>query len=428
MLLLLLLVPSPVLPKAEVQGDLPYRVVRGDTLDGIARRGLKRLQDYREVQRRNGIRNPDAIRAGTILRIPRHLLRVEPVSAKVVALRGNVTIDGRRAGLDQAVKPGGTVSAGTASFLTMELADGSVLTVPSGSRMEIVSLGRILLTGAVEKRFLLRTGRVETRVRPLQRENDRFEIQTPVSVASVRGTRYRVTYRDSSGVAGASVLEGAVVVAADRQELVLDAGKGITVDKQAMRAPENLLPAPRMSDADALQDAALVGFHLGEVPGAALYRVQMATDAGFIDLFAEEESTTPDITFENIPDGSFFARFTAISEGGIEGKSTSFAVERRRNDLTASVEEAPDCPARRCLLFRWRSNGNGDRQYRFQLLPEPDGVPVLDEAGMSDTEIVVTDLPPGVYYWRVESRGGVGETAFARWSQYEELHVAPLTR
>jgi hypothetical protein len=424
----LLALTPPVLARSDSADDLHYRVMRGDTLEELAHRGLKRLQDYRVIQHRNGIRDPGSIRVGTNLRIPRRILRIEPVSGRVVALRGNVEVDGKRAVMGMLVNAGHTIRTGAVSFLTMELADTSVLTVPSNSRMDVLSLGKILLTGSVERRFLLRGGRVETQVSPLKSRGDSFEIRTPAATASVRGTRYRVTYQDSAAVAGVSVLQGAVAVTGDRRDLLLGAGHGVAIDENAMRAPEALLPPPQMRDADALQDAAQVSFHLGAVPGAAVYRAQMATDAGFVDLFAEVDATKSEIEMAGIPDGSFFARFSAISESGIEGRPATFTVERRRNDVTAEVGSAPDCPAKRCLLFRWRSNGEGDRTYRFQLSRSPEGVPVLDEPGMSGTQIVVTDLAPGTYVWRVESSGQANGRAFAKWSDFEELRVAPLER
>lgn len=422
----LLFITTQVLAETIREDDLQYRVVRGDTLIGLAERGLKRWQDYRVVQQHNRISDPRKLQAGTILAIPRRLVRVEPVFARVIALRGSVTLNGEQARLNMVVKSGEIVRSGAVSFLTMQLADGSLLTVPSNSQLDVINLRKILLTGAVEKRFRLQDGRVETEVKPLRQEGDTFEIQTPVSTAAVRGTRYRVTYQANTGRGGTSVLEGAVAVESGNQQQVINAGNGVSLSTNALGALTALLPALEMADAESLQDGPQVRFHPDPVQGAAAYRAQVATDAGFVDLFAENESKTPDIEIPDVPDGSYFVRLTAISAGGIEGLPVSYTVERRRNDVSASVDEASECPVRRCLRFRWQSNGEGQRLYRFQLLPDQGGVPVIDEAGMSDMELVVTDLPPGTYYWRIQSSGDSEVGVSPKWMDLQQLHVAPL--
>lgn len=424
----LMLMPTTALAGTASGGDLQYRVQPGDTLIGLAERGLRRLPDYRVVQRRNRIADPRMLRAGSILAIPRSLLRIEEIPARVVALRGEVTLNGQPARINMAVGPGETIRSGKVSFLTMRIVDGSLLTVPSNSRLDIVELRRIVLTGTVEKRFRLQNGRVETDVQPLKKKGDRFEIQTPAVVASVRGTHYRVSYQQDTGLSGVGVVDGIVAVDGARREELVKAGNGITASPDALGAARPLLPAPEIPDSETMQDGALVSLHPRPVPGAAAYRAQLATDAGFVDLFAENEATTPAIEISDVPDGSFFVRLTAISAGGLEGLPVSYTMERRRNDITSSVGEVSDCPARRCLRFRWQNNGEGPRRYRFQLLPSPEGIPVIDQPGMTDAEMVVTDLPAGTYYWRVQSLEVPPHDDAGGWSPLMELHVAALKK
>lgn len=407
---------------------IEYTVKSGDTLIGLAQRGFKRPNDYRLAQRTNRVANPRRLRVGSTLRLPLSLLRTEPVGAQVIAFRGAAQVNGATARVGMAIAEGAVLTTGANAFLSVELADGSTLTLPSRSRMSVAGLHRIVLTGNVIKRFLLTGGRTETQVEPVER-GGAFEIATPLSVAAVRGTRFRVSLGEDGDSSGTSVLEGNVGVASDEEEVEVPAGEGVTASDGGVGEPQPLLPRPTLLDPDRLQDEDLVTFAVTPVEGATLYRAQMAADIGFIDIFAEQDSDDPQFAFEGIPNGSHYARFTALSRDGIEGfPSATNTVERRLNTITAEVNEPDDCPAERCLRFRWRAGGEGERRFRFQLAESPGGVPIIDRMEMTGDELVVTDLPPGTYYWRVESGLINGERRQSKWMDYQELRVAPLSR
>jgi len=426
-LLLALAGTQAVAAPPEPSPELNYTVKRGDTLIGLAQRGLKREADYRAVQQLNRVANPRVLRVGSTLRVPRRLLRTEPVGAQVIAFRGAAQVNGATAQVGMAVPEGATLSTGANAFLAVELADGSTLTLPSRSRMSVAALHRVVLTDDVVKRFVLANGRTETQVSPVRRGSS-FEIATPVSVAAVRGTRFRVSLGESSDSAGTGVLEGNVEVAADGSAVEVPSGQGVTASDDGVGTPVPLLPKPTLLEPDRLQDEDLVSFTVQPVPGAARYRVQLATDAGFIDVFAEAEAATPQLSIPDVPNGSFVARFTAISPAGLEGFPTDNTVERRLNTITAEADEPDDCAAERCLRFRWRAGGEGERRFRFQIARSPDGVPVIDQAELTATEIVLTDLPPGTYFWRVESALIDGDRRQAKWMDHQELRVAPVSR
>lgn len=410
------------------QDEIVYVVKRGDTLIDLAARGFRRQADYAVAQRRNGISNPRRLRPGSSLHIPVRILRTKPVDAKVIAFRGAALVGGSAPRVGTPVREGAVLQTGADAFLAIELADGSLLTLPSRSRMKVAGLHRIILTGDVVKRFELIEGRTETEVQKAKKPGDRFEIRTPVSVAAVRGTKFRVTYGDQSAMAGAGVLEGAVAVAAGTKSVDLPEGKGLVASASGPGEPVPLLPQPALAAPDRLQDDELVTFTAAPVAGAAAYRVQIAADAGFIETFAEVEAPTPALTLAGIPNGSFFARVSAISPEGIEGFASDYSFERRQNNVKAEVGEADTCPTKRCLRFRWRAGGEGERRFRFQLASRPGGIPIIDEPEMAGSEIVITDLPGGTYYWRVESSLIEASKRHSKWTDYQELRVAPLRR
>ena len=428
LILMLALMGASASAQRPAQPDhITYTVKAGDTLIGLAQRGFRRQADYVVAQRLNGVRNPRVLRIGSTLRLPRRILRVEPIGARVIAFRGAAQVSGAAAQVDMEVREGAVLSTGANAFLAIELADGSVLTLPSRSRMNVAGLHRIVLTGDEVKRFVLANGRTETEVAPLKRGST-FEIETPISVAAVRGTRFRVSLGEAEDSSGTGVLEGNVAVATGESAVDVPAGQGVTASDEGLGAPVPLLPKPELLDPDRLQDEELVTFAVEPVQGAALYRAQLATDAGFIDVFAEVESQTPGLSVPEVPNGSFFVRLTAISSAGLEGLPGAYTFERRLNTITAEVGEPDDCPAGRCLRFRWRASGEGERRFRFQIARSPDGVPIVDRTGMTGSEIVITDLPGATYYWRVESTLIDGEERQSKWMDWQELRVAPASR
>ncbi|HWK42846.1 MAG TPA: FecR domain-containing protein [Croceibacterium sp.] len=408
--------------------DLIYTVKAGDTLIGMAERGMKQWSDHRIVQRINRVADPRKLQIGSTLRVPRRLLRLEPIDARVAAFRGAAQVNGGTARVGMAVAEGTKLSTGTNGFLAIELADGTSLTLPSRARIDVSTLHRIALTGDVVKRFMLVNGRTETQVTPVQRGST-FEIHTPVSVAAVRGTRFRVSVDDENAGSGTGVLEGQVAVTAGEALVEVPAGQGVAVSAQGLGSAVPLLPRPALLDPERLQDSDLVTFAVEPVAGAEFYRAQLATDAGFIDVFAEIESQTPQLSAEGVPNDSLFARFTAISAAGLEGIPANHTFERRLNTITGEVGEAETCPAGRCLRFRWRTGGEGERRFRFQIARSPDGTPVIDRTELTGSELVITDLEPGTYFWRVESAilldGGRRQS---RWMEQQELQVAPVSR
>jgi hypothetical protein len=419
---------SPLVAAPAARPDeIVYTVQAGDTLIDLAKRGFNRRVDYVVAQRLNRIANPRALQPGSAMRIPARILRTRPIDAKVIAFRGNALVGGSKARVGLKVVEGSTLQTGADGFLTIELGDGSQLTLPSRSTMKVVGLHRIVLTGAAVKSFELLTGRTETEVQKAERPTDRFEIHTPVSVAAVRGTKFRVTFGDQ-GAAGASVLEGTVGVGAAGKVVAVPQGKGIVATAKGPGALVALLPKPDLTDPDRVQDEEILSFPLKPVAQAARYRVQLARDAGFVETFGESEAATPLVTFADVPNGSFFARATAISAEGIEGFPAVYTFERRLNAIKAEVNEPDNCPARRCLRFRWRAAGEGEHRYRFQLATVPGGFPVIDEPEMRESEIVLTDLPGGTYYWRVESSLIDGGRRQSKWMNYQELRVSAAPR
>jgi hypothetical protein len=182
-----------------------------------------------------------------------------------------------------------------------------------------------------------------------------------------------------------------------------------------------LLPAPEPIDPGKVQSTREVTLALTPVAGAARYHVQLARDAGFIDIFADTESMGPEAGFPGVPDGDHFARATALSATGFEGLPKVYAVTRRLNAIDGTAARIGP----RTYRFAWRAEGAGRAQYRFQLLPAKNGAPLVDMPGLDLMAIELNDLPTGTYRWRVGAiRRAANGALDEAWTEPAEIDIA----
>jgi hypothetical protein len=185
------------------------------------------------------------------------------------------------------------------------------------------------------------------------------------------------------------------------------AGFGVGASASGVSAPVALLPGPKMGPGGQTQSEAIVRFTVQPVAGAASYRLLLARDAGFIDIFAEARTQTtsqawPTADFSQLENGTYFVRLTAIDPGGLEGFPSDYSFDRDLNTLTAGAPSDSREGKHRKFLFRWSAAGDGVRNYRFQLFSDAEAkVPVVDQPGLTQPQLTLTDLPPGTYSWRV---------------------------
>lgn len=418
----------PVAVAAADRDIVLYRIVKGDNLYTLAERYFFRVTDFRIVQKLNRITDPYHVPVGRILRIPRQLLRYEMLQARVLAFRGPVRV--HRADGDVPVAMGMQVGEGdeiaTAAngFVSLGLPDRSVVALPSQSRVAVRRLRRLLLTGGVERLFAIDSGRARAIVTPMKRQQDDFRFSTPAAVSAVRGTEYRMTYRDDRTTT--EVLHGVVDVVSNADGAIhkIAAGFGAVSSATGTDAAVPLLPPPELEHPGTLQDEEDLSFTLQPLSGARSYHAQVAQDAGFIDTLSE--TLTPELGFSlpSVPDGTWFVRVSGIDANGLEGIPATFSFERRRAYIKTAMETRR-VGGDREYLFRWMMAGAANRTYRFLLSSDAEGaIPMFDEAGLADEQFVVTNLPPGSYHWRVMSLEFVDGVARQQWSPVERLTVS----
>ncbi|SBV35064.1 Peptidoglycan binding domain/FecR protein [uncultured Sphingopyxis sp.] len=394
--------PAAAAAKRAREPFILYRVAKGDNLYDLARRHLRHTGDFRNIQRLNRIEDPRRIRIGTLLRIPRHLLRFMPLEARILAHRGPVII--RRGGRDLpvavgiAAKEGDELLTGTGGFVSIGLPDRSIVSLPSQSRVELHRLRRLSLTGALERLFVLKSGRARAIVTPMNRDKDDFRFSTPLAVSAVRGTEFRIAYDDRRSTA--EVLDGTVDFAtnfeASRQSI--GRGFGAIATDGYLSPPLVLLPPPVLVNPGAIQDGETLQFSVTQPTGSHSYRAQVAQDAGFIDTVSEAVSADGRFDLPPVPEGVWFVRVAAIDPNGLEGLPATFSF-RRQLYRPGQVERRRNGDARH-FLFRWAEGAIPRSTHRFQLFGQNPSLPIIDEPGLTVPQYTVSNLMPGTYRWR----------------------------
>ncbi|MBF3933709.1 FecR family protein [Burkholderia pseudomallei] len=389
-----------------------YTTRSGDTLYDVSARYLQGTDDWPLVAQLNDVPVPKHLQPGVVLKLPAARLRKERLSARVIAAHGTVESAGRGSAqfapvaVDATLTEGDRLRTGSNAFVTLELSDGTHLSLPPDSQIDLATLRRTVLTGTLERVIDLRRGSVDSEVTHLKKKDDRFQIRSPSVVAGVRGTRFRVNYdKDGRASTTVEVLDGTVGVApsATRSaDTLVHANFGnVTSASGVVGSPIALLDAPQLANPAKIQDDPQVAFDLVPLGGAQSYHVQIARDAGLYDLFKEVQVSAPRATFADVPDGTYFVRIAAIDSHGLEGQPRIYAFERRRFGVDASA-----APADGGYAFRWSTTQDGAAagatRFRFVLSRSKDlSNPIVDQVDAQGGRIAVSNLTPGDYYWSV---------------------------
>jgi hypothetical protein len=397
-----------------------YTTQPGDSLYGIASRYLRDPYGWSALRRLNRVKTARRLETGIELRVPVALLKQDPQSARIIATSGPVEHMYRQnlfvpASVGMTLGEGDRLRTGHDGFVTLEFEDGSHLSLPQDSLIEIGTLRRTALAGAQDRVILLRHGEVDSEVTRATQPADRFQIRSPSVVAGVRGTRFRVNYDSDNRATAVTVLDGAVGVdaAGTAAHDVAPPGEPLQASAQLIPAkfgnvtdasgrvgaPVRLLPPPELMNPGRMQDEKEVAFDLLPFAGAHAYRLQIARDADLLDLMQDQRVSVPHATFSDVPTGTYFVRISSIDENGLEGLPQVYAFERRQ--LGVATSEQP--LGNREFKFHWRVDRvSVATHFRFVLANTPDlRDPIVDQPDLSAGEIVVSDLPPGLYYWTV---------------------------
>jgi len=390
-----------------------YVVRQGDTLIGLGETLFEKPTSWPVVQRLNNVADPRRIPVGSVLRIPVRLLRQVPREGRVVFVSGEANAEGRLIQAGMRIHEGDRLQTGQRSFVTIELPDGSRLTLQPDTRVRVQGLrGYQGFDAAQRADFDVESGRIETEVEPQGGPAARYRIHTPTAIIGVRGTSFRVAA--DGDVTRTEMREGTVEVTgpAGRQRAVrVSEGFGQVVRAgKPLPPPVALLQAPDLSEVPSVYERPLLKIELAPVTGAVAYRAQVAEDSGFTRVVAEARSALPEVKVTGLPDGDYFLRARAIDSLGLEGRDAqqAFRLKARPEPPYVSTPRPDGKVNAGEVLFSW-SQAEGAAQYRFLLSEHEDlSAPIVSETAL-DAPRLTRALEAGTYYWRLASTRADGD-------------------
>lgn len=419
-------------PRAAAAGPGGYTthvVVAGDTLATVGAQYLRDPRQWRQLQRPNGIADPEALVPGGTVRIPARLLKPTAVGARVEFVRGQGVVSqaggAQRSDAGPApVIPGASLTEGTRiqvpedGYLRLRLADGSIVRVLAGSDVELKRLRRRNDATSFESVVDVKKGKVESEVSK-QPAGRVFEIHAPGAVASVRGTRFDVSVAEDGRV-GTAVIEGEVTLRArgpgrraKARAARLVPGQGAVVETGGQLGSRRALPpAPELGAlADTYEDASIMRLELGA--GAGGYEVRIARDPAFQEVLRDGVAHGGRLDLPTLDDGIYTVGVRALDADGLAG-----AEAQRR----IRVHARPVAP-----LYQYPAPGGRVTADGAQLVcSEVAGVawvhvqvasradftsPEIDAPRLSRCRVGLGALAPGDYFWRVASMRDDGTAA-----------------
>lgn len=319
-------------PPGNARDFIIYEAEAGETLEELARDHFLNPDDWRLVRAENRLASTRLVE-GQRIRIDSSWLRRAPLEAEVLGFRGDVVVRRGETVLKLSrglkLREGDRLELGPMGFLTIGLPDGSEAAFPTNSAVVIDRLRSYSLGSALDRRFRVERGSIESRVTPMKGPASRYEVTTPLSVAAVRGTQFRVTFTPGSGVQTSEVLEGRVGVRpGEKAETLVPADFGLVVTRAGAGRPERLLAPPVAHSMPMLHAGPEVRFAMRREAGAASYRADVATDARFLDRVLTAESSDGQFRLEGLAPGRYFLRVMAVSESGLVGRHAEFSFDR----------------------------------------------------------------------------------------------------
>ena len=439
---------------ADQKDETPHVVQAGDTLEGLSQSYFGTPRLWHQLQARNKVKDPRQLQPGSVVWIPVGLLPAE--SAQVEFVHGDVKVHTAELGAttNTAAAANPPVAAGTMlaegtrlqvgpdGFVTVRLADGSVVKVSAQSDVQLRQLRRRGRAGSVQSVVEIQRGSVESSVAPSTDASRRFEVRTPRAVTSVRGTRFGVALSES-GDTTAAVLQGAVAVQSRTADnpaqhtataTVLQPGQGLAVQADGtVGSPRSLLPAPDLTSLPAaVHDLGLLALNVPGQAGANAYQAIVARDAELTQVLRSGTFANGQLRWKGLDDGQYFISVRAIDAEGIAGLPTTQPLTVKTQPVPPLYQKpAPDAVVSNAGGQLLCTQVAGVRWYRIQVATQADfNAPVLDESRLDSCTLSVAQLPVGSYFWRAASvrelpGGGVDQGPFAAPQPFKLVQQPP---
>jgi hypothetical protein len=365
------------------------------------------------------------------LLIPVELLKGIPIKGTITFLKGDVKVQlvdkGGWHSLSKgdSLRQGSAIKTGSDSAVEVTFEDGSSFFVRDNTIVQILIAhkgGLIYI-----RRFFLELGRSITKVKGATGNESRFEIKTPSALAAARGTDFRVSV-DASEIMRSEVIEGKVGVEAQKQEVLVNAGQGIMVERgKAPEKPRVLLDPPAVRNLKPIYKSMPLTFTFKNIKGASYYRIMLSQDSDIKDL-VKEATIEPEkkFTVMSVDDGTYYLQSRSIDSLQLEGlPSEVYIVKVRVNPLPPFVQSPVHGNEyhQKKLTFKWLKVNDANR-YHIQMAEDKEFKQiVLDKDDITDLTHTLKLSVFKPYFFRVSSIAHDGYQG--AWSDTVSFLTAP---
>jgi len=406
-ILSILYIPSTLYaaePRAE---DWHYTLRPGDNLQKISQTLLNRQHTWTDLVQHNQIEQVSALAPGSILRIPMHWLKHQPLPATVKSISGSAQI--KRASQtyfkllkkSTQIRVGDEVATREGSVL-IEFADKSTIRLEKQSNLVFNKLSHFGKTGMVDTRLRLIKGSLSTEVTPLVK-GSRYEITTPSAVAAVRGTKFRLISKNTE--TKLEVLEGNVDFSGKYGSKIVAAGQGATIRQDRTSIEINKLPsAPKPLFANKIIEDLPAKLRWEEQKASDEYRFEL-TDANKNNKrIATSKSSEPELNLTHIQNGDYDISMRAINQKNYEGINSlskiSVNISSEVAELLAPLDGSIIDTSTPNFVWQFK---DPSVLGKLELAKDADFIlPVIKFDFGADNKIQLKEsLQPGRYFWRV---------------------------
>ncbi|MBF5003184.1 FecR domain-containing protein [Diaphorobacter caeni] len=403
----------PLFAQANPDGFIEHQVRQGDTLERLSTDFYGNTKLWAELQKYNRVSNPRHLQPGSILRIPVKFLPMQSAEVSFVQGQASVTTQPGEQATElkagQKLNEGAEIKVAPDSFVTVKLADGSLIRIQAQSDVQLQQLRRKGRAGSLQSVLEMQKGSVNATVGTEPDPTRKFEVRTPRATTSVRGTTFDVSLTDS-GSALSSVTQGTVAVQGSDKAgaAMINEGQGVAVSSDGqLGQAQTLLPSPDLSKLpDTMEDSNFLSLQLDPVQQASAYQVQVARDESMSEVLRSGTFTTAQVRMKLVDDGDYYVLARAIDGQQLPGMPAKRKLKVKTQPPPPLYQQpAPGGTTSRTSGSLQCTPVSGVQTYRIQVATDAAGFaqPLLDQKNTGDCSALLSSLPVGSYLWRAAS-------------------------
>ncbi|WP_354677700.1 FecR domain-containing protein [Cupriavidus plantarum] len=412
-------------PAGSENGSFVHVVESGETLAGLSARYTGKSSGWRQLQRLNAIGDPFRLQPGTRVRIPLSWIATRAGSATIVSVAGTVYVNRERAKEGMVVAEAAEVSTGADGYATFQLGDGTRVVLPPNTVLEVRRLRAFVNVPLQDTLLRLREGAADAEVAPAETGVGRFEIETPLMITGVRGTRYEV--EASPARESSVVLSGAVDVRTRRETLNLRMGFGTNIDTRGrLSRAAPLRGSPVLQTLPGRVYSSEVDIEWQPQDGISEWRVVASRDPARTQVVRVTTAREPRARLLALPAGQLYLSVRPVDARGIVGFPATAPIYVKL-DPPAPIVISPSPNSHQygdSASLQWTSVASAKR-YELEVSRDQQfkHVDMRKETRELTREV---QLAAGLWWWRMRSYDADGEPG--PWSApvpFEMSHAVP---